>query len=154
MKSSHCPKYERKILKIFCPKYSGQNFSIFLFIFWAMQRLYIFILKLPDLQLKIAGGHMLMATSKKILTHCDQALRTDFRAGQKRNIRMGFSSRFQGTLSNSCQLFSTFILALGSRIFLYMGSNQSLFTHCIFMLISKIRQTTFSLCVNNGFLNF
>ena len=36
MKSSHCPKYERKKSEKFCPKYSGQKFSKFLFIFWAM----------------------------------------------------------------------------------------------------------------------
>ena len=33
----------------FCPKYSVQSFSNFLFIFWPMRRLHIFILKFPDL---------------------------------------------------------------------------------------------------------
>ena len=49
MKSSHCPKYERKNLKNSALMYSGQNFSSFWFIFWAKRRLHIFILKFPDL---------------------------------------------------------------------------------------------------------
>ena len=53
MKSSHCPKYEQKKLKNSALKCSGQNFSNFLFIFWAMGQLHIFILKFSDLQWKL-----------------------------------------------------------------------------------------------------
>ena len=43
------PKIWMKKIEKFCPKYSGQNFSNFLFIFWAMGQIHIFILKFPDL---------------------------------------------------------------------------------------------------------
>ena len=43
------PKIWMKKFEKVCPKYSGQNFSNFSFIFWAMRRLHIFILKFTDL---------------------------------------------------------------------------------------------------------
>ena len=43
------PKIWMKKFEKFCPKYSGQNFSNFSSIFWAMWRLYTFILKFTDL---------------------------------------------------------------------------------------------------------
>ena len=43
------PKIWTKKFEKFSPKYSGQNFSNFSFIFWAMWRLYTFILKFTDL---------------------------------------------------------------------------------------------------------
>ena len=45
---SHCPK-ERKIRKIL--QFKAEFFSFFSFIFWAMRRLHIFILKFPDFYL-------------------------------------------------------------------------------------------------------
>ena len=49
MESSHCPKYERKIWKILPWTLRAEFFKFFLFIFWAMRRLHIFILKFTDL---------------------------------------------------------------------------------------------------------
>ena len=45
----HCPKYEQKYFEKFFSKYSGQNFSNFTFIFWAMPQLHTFIVKFTDL---------------------------------------------------------------------------------------------------------
>ena len=61
MKSSYCPKWKQwKILPLI-----GQNFLIFLFIFWAMRRLRIFILKYSwplvacwTIYMLISQGHM------------------------------------------------------------------------------------------------
>ena len=48
MELSHCPKYERKISNS-ALNTCGRIFQIFSFIFWAIRRLYIFILKFIDL---------------------------------------------------------------------------------------------------------
>ena len=63
MKSSHCPKYERKNLKNSAP------FQIFSFIFWAMRRLHTFILKFPDHQSMILHYSAFFLQKGKMFLH-------------------------------------------------------------------------------------